>query len=136
VLTICLITFFGLNVYYVELRASHFTSLELTTAIAGIVIVFSFFRIHQKNFKKDKVVGRCLQYVGRRTLDIYLLHYLLIPFNLKEHFSFLVETPMPIIEFTITIVVTLIVVSGCLLFSKILRMSPTLAYLLFGVRKR
>lgn len=136
VLMICLITFFGLNVYYVELRASHFSSLELTTAITGIIIVFSFFRIHQNLFKKDKIVGRCLQYVGRRTLDVYLLHYLLIPFNLKEHFSFLVETPVPIIEFTITLFVTLIVVAGCLLISKILRMSSTLAYLLFGVRKR
>lgn len=136
VLMICLIIFFGLNLYYVELRASHINLLKLVTALTGIVIVFSFFRIHQDIFKKEKFIGRCLQYVGRRTLDIYLLHFLLLPVNLRMHFTFLVEHPMPIVEFAITIIIMLIVVAGCLLISKILRMSPTLAYLLFGVRKR
>ena len=109
---------------------------ELTTALTGIVIVFSFFRIHQDLFKKDRFVGRCLQYVGRRTLDIYLLHYLLLPVNLKMYFTSLAEHPIPIIELTITLIIMLIIVAGCLVISRILRMSPTLAYLLFGVRKR
>ena len=136
VLMICLVIFFGFNLYYVELRATHINLLELTTALTGIVIVFSFFRIHQDLFKKDRFVGRCLQYVGRRTLDIYLLHYLLLPVNLKMYFTFLAEHPIPIIELTITLMIMLIIVAGCLVISRILRMSPTLAYLLFGVRKR
>ena len=136
VLMICLVIFFGFNLYYVELRASHINLLELTTALTGIVIVFSFFRIHQDLFKKDRFVGRCLQYVGRRTLDIYLLHYLLLPVNLKMYFTSLAEHPIPIIELTITLIIMLIIVAGCLVISRILRMSPKLAYLLFGVRKR
>lgn len=136
VLMICLVIFFGFNLYYVELRSTHINLLELTTALTGIVIVFSFFRIHQDLFKKDKFVGRCLQYVGRRTLDIYLLHYLLLPVNLKVYFTSLAERPIPIIELTITLIIMLIIVAGCLVISRILRMSPTLAYLLFGVRKR
>jgi len=63
------------------------------------------------------------------------LHFLLLPVYLKMYFTFLVDHPMPIVELAITIIIMLIVVAGCLLISKILRMSPTLAYLLFGVRK-
>lgn len=136
VLTICLAIFFGANLYYRELDATHIALLNLFTALTGIVIVFSFFRINQEWFKKDKFVGRSLQYIGRRTLDIYLLHYLLLPTNLKIHFTSIVENPVPVIEFTITIIVTLIVVVGCLTFSRILRMSPVLSYLLFGVKNR
>ena len=135
ILTISLVIFFGANLYYRELNASHIALLNLFTALTGIIIVFSFFRTHQNLFKKEKVVGRCLQYVGRRTLDIYLLHYLLLPLNLKIYTKDLVETPMPIIELSITIFVALIVVAGCLVVSRILRMSPILSYLLFGVKK-
>ena len=135
VLMICLVTFFCLNIYYVELRDTHINFLQLATAFTGVIIIFSFFRIHQQIFTKDKFAGRFLQYVGRRTLDIYLLHYLLLPVNLKVLFHFLPEHPVPIIELAITIVITFIVVVGCLVISRILRMSPTLGYLLFGVKK-
>lgn len=136
VLTICLIIFFGVNLYYHELVETHISLLNLVTAITGIVIVFSFFRIHQAWFNKEKFVGRCLQYVGRRTLDVYLLHYLLLPVNLKVFFTSLSEHTVPIIELTITLCIALIVVTGCLVISRILRMSPTLAYLLFGVKSK
>ena len=136
VLTICLIIFFVANLYYQELTSSHISLLNLVTALCGIIIVFSFFRIHQDWFKKEKLIGRSLQYVGRRTLDVYLLHYLLLPTNLKIHFTFLVDRPAPVIEFAITIIVTLIVVMGCLAISRILRMSSFLSYLLFGVKKQ
>ncbi len=136
VVMVCLVIFFGLNLYYVELRNTHINFLEFTTAITGIVIVFSFFRIHQDLFKKDKFIGRCLQYVGRRTLDIYLLHYLLLPLNLKVYFTALPENPIPVVEFSITLFFTIIVVVGCLTISAILRMSPILSYFLFGVKKR
>ncbi|MBP5715188.1 MAG: acyltransferase [Prevotella sp.] len=136
VLTICLVIFFGFNLFYNELVSTHDSLFHLITAFVGIVIVFSFFRIHQDLFKKERNIGKCLQYVGRRTLDIYLLHYLLLPTNLKTYFTSLTECPIPIIEFTITIIVTLIVVMGCLVISRILRMSPVLSYLLFGVKKQ
>lgn len=136
VITICLVIFFGLNLYYYELIESHISLLNLFTATSGIVIVFSFFRIHQNWFTKEKTIGRCLQYVGRRTLDIYLLHYFLLPTNLTIYFTSLSEKPIPIIELSITLLIALIVVIGCLAISRILRMSSILAYLLFGVKNR
>ena len=136
VLTICLVIFFCANLYYRELDASHINLLNLFTALTGIVIVFSFFRMNQTWFTKKTFIGKSLQYVGRRTLDIYLLHYLLLPVNLKVYMTALVETPMPIIELSITVFVALIVVTGCLAISRILSMSSILSYLLFGVKNR
>ena len=136
VLTICLIVFFILNLFYDEMISSHANILLLLTAITGIVIVFSFFRLHQSSLTKETRIGRTLQYIGRRTLDIYLLHYLLLPENLRVYTSFLSEHPMPILEITLTIFISLIVVAGCLLISRLLCMSQFLAYLLFGVKNR
>lgn len=135
-LLICLVIFFGLNLYYNELLGSHINFLNLTTAITGIIIVFSFFRIHQALFSKETFIGRNLQFIGRRTLDIYLLHYLLLPLNLKVFFAPLSEYPIPLVEFSITLFISLIVIAGCLLISSILRISPILAYLLFGVKNK
>lgn len=45
----------------------------LTTIIrglAGIIIVFAFFRVHQDKFVREKGLGKVMQFVGRRTLDI------------------------------------------------------------------
>ena len=98
--------------------------------------MFSFFRINQSSFDKEKTIGRCLQYIGRRTLDVYLLHYFFLPVGLLDVSSVLRNHPMPIIEFVITLVISLIIIGGCLIFSNILRMSPAMSYLLFGVKKR
>lgn len=136
ILAICLATFFVSNLFYKELVATHINLFELAMALLGIIIVFSFFRSNQAWLTKETIIGKGLQYVGRRTLDIYLLHYLLLPVNLKEYTIALVETPMPVLELSITIAVALIVVVACLVISRILCMSPILAYLLFGVKNR
>ena len=135
-LAICIGVFFVSNLFYNELVATHINIFQLLMALLGIIIVFSFFRSNQAWFTKSTFVGRSLQYVGRRTLDIYLLHYLLLPLNLKQYTTALSETPMPILELPITIIIALTVVMFCLIISRILCLSPVLAYLLFGVKNR
>lgn len=135
VIMVSLIIFFGFNLFNNELRATHINFFNLMTALTGIILVFSFFRKHQSTFTKEKYIGRCLQYIGRRTLDIYLLHYLILPVNLVAFTTPLLRHPMPLIEFAITLCLSFIVIAGCLIISSILRMSPTLAYLLFGVKR-
>ena len=136
VILICFALFFTSNLFYDELVASHVNAFKLITAITGIIIVFSFFEKHQDTFLKEKPIGKSLQYIGRRTLDIYLLHYLILPVNLFSLTSFLREQPVPLIEFTISLVISLLVIGACLILSSILRMSPILSYLLFGVKKK
>lgn len=136
IILVCLAFFFISNLFYDELVASHINAFNLITAITGIILIFSFFEKHKDAFIKEKPIGKSLQYIGRRTLDIYLLHYLVLPVNLLGLTSFLRDNPVPLIEFIISLVISLLVIGACLILSAILRLSPISAYLLFGVKKK
>jgi fucose 4-O-acetylase-like acetyltransferase len=97
-----------------------------------LTMVFMFFR-HYSDFFSDKtVLGRSLQFIGRRTLDIYLLHYFFLPklpmvgefFRVNRH-NFILDT-------TAALVVALVVVAFCVITSQLLRVSPFLKKYLFG----
>ena len=97
-----------------------------------LTMVFMFFR-HYSDFFSDKTaLGRGLQFIGRRTLDIYLLHYFFLPklpmvgefFRLNRH-NFILDT-------TAALAVALIVVVFCVITSQLLRVSPFLKKYLFG----
>ena len=97
-----------------------------------LTMVFMFFR-HYSDFFSDKtVLGRGLQFIGRRTLDIYLLHYFFLPklpmvgefFRVNRH-NFILDT-------TAALAVALVVVAFCVITSQLLRVSSFLKKYLFG----
>ncbi len=98
----------------------------------GIIIVVTFFSKNEISFSKDTVIGRSLQYIGERTLDIYLLHYFFVPRNLEMIGQWLEINCNPILELFIEIIIALIVITVCLVSSKTIRISDYLAKLLFG----
>ena len=102
-------------------------------SLTGLVIVFSFFRNKQALFSHETRLGRTLQYVGRRTLDIYLIHYFLIPTGLRFITVFRAH-PMPVIEAFVTSAIAVIIIAASLLVSNIIRLSPFLAHWLFGAK--
>lgn len=101
----------------------------------GTTIVFNFFRIYQQNFTQATQMGRALQYVGRRTLDIYLLHYFLIP-TLPFWGNIIKESNSMVIEIIMGFCVSIFVVVFCLIISNILRTSKLLEFILFGVKQK
>lgn len=110
------------------------TPIGFLRTLTGMTILFAFFRTNQACFTKEHVMGRALQYTGRRTLDIYLLHHFLIPRGLGAAFPIFTEHPMPVIEFVCTFCIAVVIVALCLLVSNIIRLSPILAHYLFGVK--
>lgn len=50
----------------------------LAVGIAGIVMMYGTFRRLAGYFEDNTLVGRCMQYVGRHTLEVYVLHYFLL----------------------------------------------------------
>ena len=107
---------------------------RLLLSLTGLVAVFSFFRNKQDLFSHNSRLGRTMQYVGRRTLDIYLIHYFLVPTGLG-FFTVFSDHPMPIIEATVSSGIAIIIIAASLLISSIIRLSPTLAHWLFGAKK-
>lgn len=101
--------------------------------VLGMIMVFSFFRVCQQYFTREKLLGRCLQYTGSRTLDIYLLHYFFLPRFLTEWGETLRGCCQPLLELIVSMFLALCVLLICLFVSRILRLSPFLARWLFGV---
>lgn len=103
---------------------------------AGICVVFTFFRTHEALFSREKTLGRVSQFVGRRTLDIYLLHYFFLPQNLEFIGSFLKAYNNRAIDVLIMLPLSIWTMATCLLVSEIIRLSPLLEHYLFGVQRK
>ena len=102
--------------------------------ILGLTLVFTFFRRFERFFVKDKRLGRSLQYVGTRTLDIYLLHYFVLPRFLILHSDWLQAQDCRALEFVVALLLSLAVVLVCLFVSYVIRLSPFLGRFLFGAK--
>ena len=102
--------------------------------LLGIVIVYKFFQSNQITFSQNNRLGRGLQYIGRRTLDIYVLHFFLIPdlSYLKEYMG----SSSTVVGLFTCLIVALMVVAVCLVISSVLRLSPILSQYLFGVKQK
>ena len=103
-------------------------------AYLGITTVVAVFRHYEDFFSQKTRIGRSLQYIGRRTLDIYLLHYFLIP-SIPQIGNFFKSYNNFVLEATTVVALSLIVILFCLIISNIIRISPLLAHYLFGAKK-
>lgn len=133
-----IVLLFGAGVLwgYVLLPPALYPLVFLLNGFSGVVLVFYFFRRHEQAFTLNSHKGRWLQYIGRRTLDIYLLHYFFLPRHLEAVGAFFKENPNPTIELFVSGVLSLMVIALCLAVSSIIRLSPVLAYWLFGVKAK
>ena len=106
------------------------------SGICGMVMVFTFFRYFASWFTKERPLGRCLQYVGTRTLDIYLLHFFFLPESILLYNRQLLVYGNKALEAAVVLGESLVVLALCLLASYIIRLSPFLAHYLFGVKPK
>ena len=104
--------------------------------ICSMAIVFSFFRKFASWFTKEKLLGRSLQYIGTRTLDIYLLHFFFLPESFLQENRNLLVYDNKLLEVGVVLGEALLVVGACLVTSYVLRLSPFLAHYLFGVKDK
>lgn len=109
------------------------TNLPRTTAMYCLMfIVVMFFRFYQRWFTRQTFIGRCFQYVGTRTLDVYLLHFILMP-KLPAVGKWMDKLqPNFILDILISLLPAIVIVAFCLLVSNILRVSPLFSENFFG----
>ena len=129
-LPVCIILFFMIEAFRDVLPVKAIP-IQCLLSLTGVIILFSFFHRKQALFSRETALGRTMQYVGRRTLDIYLLHFFLLPFNLSV-FTLFRDHPMPVIELFASSAIAILIIAVCLLISSIIRLSPWLAKWLFG----
>ncbi len=98
--------------------------------ILGMTMIFALFRyLSILNFQFS-----ILNYIGKRTLDIYLLHYFFLPEFLRPHATQLLSTVPSLLLSLVVLLVALVVVAICLATSYLLRLNPFLGRYLFGVK--
>lgn len=134
--TFTIVSAFILMTIYSNYMINHINTLyRFTFPILWIVISFMFFRHYQEAFIKNTFIGKCFQVIGKRTLDIYYLHYLLLPIQLSEVLPVFHDTPIPVVEYFTTTLIVAVIIIICLVVSSFIRLSPTLAHYLFGASK-
>lgn len=113
------------------------TNLPRTVAVYSLVLlVVAFFRYYASWFTRQTLAGRTLQYIGTRTLDVYLLHFILMP-RLPEVGAWLNRhQPNFVVDVTLSVLLALLVIAFCLLISNILRVSPVYSEYFFGRKKQ
>lgn len=104
----------------------------LINGFLGVTIIFTVFRKSEKWFEADHRISHWMQYIGRHTLDIYLLHYFFLPYNLRFVGDYFNAHPDHTVELFVSIALSLMVITVCLLVSKVIYTSPRLGEFLFG----
>lgn len=102
--------------------------------VFGMLMVFVLFR-HAASWLQRLHLSRPLQYVGTRTLDIYLLHYFFLPRFLMAYAPQLQAFDSQLLEFVVIMAISLVVLGLCLITSYVIRLSPFLGHYLFGVKR-
>ena len=109
--------------------------MEIIPRYSSLILVFTYFHTYQNNFTNKSRCGVMLQFIGKRTLDIYLLHYFLLP-NLHFIGTFLKQDQNIVLELILGISIALLVIVLCLVISSIIRINPILSKLLLGTNNR
>lgn len=107
---------------------------DLVFRYLGVLTLFAFFMYKEEYFQSNNWTVRTLSFVGKRTLDFYLIHYFLLPAGILLP-SCMYSNNMWYVQLLILFASAIIVIAGCLLFSEMIRMSPTLSSLMLGTRK-
>lgn len=139
-----LLTFFILftitwNKYLIQYSLIQIFNLEFLLRYLGLFLVFTLFYHYRGFFDSDFLAVKSLRFVGRRTLDIYLLHYFFLPSKVLNLYPLFdskvgVNPKDTVLEFTILIVLTILVIACCLLVSAIIRSSSVLGHYLLGAK--
>lgn len=105
---------------------------DLAIRYTGLFLVFSLFAKNAAFFNENGQISRTMQFVGRRTLDIFLIHYFFLP-NIQFLKFFFISNENVVLEFLLSSVLALIIIVISLAISGAIRNSIFLSKYLFGV---
>lgn len=103
---------------------------DIVVRYMGLFVVFSFFYNKQEECNKEGSFMRSVRYIGRHSLEIYLLHFFFLPtlMWLKP----LREDSLIVCELPIALILSLVVVGVVLVLNKILVRSKYVSFFLYG----
>ncbi|MDE6234529.1 MAG: acyltransferase [Muribaculaceae bacterium] len=106
---------------------------DILVRYLGLLLVIIVFYANRNSIQTDTTPNRWLKFIGRRTLDIYMLHYFFLP-NMTILYPWIANDQLIIIQLMISLIISFAIVCVCLGISYIIRRSQTLEAWLFGVK--
>lgn len=106
--------------------------LSYPLGVLTMVLIVQFFFSKKFSFDRNTMFSKTIRFIGRRTLDIYFIHFFILP-NIHFLRPYIIQSP--VIVLTTGIILSLIVCGISLLIGEVIRTSPTLADWLLGVKK-
>jgi len=113
-----------------------FAYIGLNSTLCSLIVAFSYINVMVFFFRRtcNNRYNATVEYIAKRTLDIYLFHFFLLP-------AFVVEMPAVfnpdtniLITLVLIIVLSLIVLLGTLALTKFIEYSKILSFLMLGKR--
>lgn len=102
--------------------------------ISVVHVIYSLVVAYKETF--PEVIQKAMLYIGRHTLDIYVLHFFFLPRNQSWISSLLgIENGIShniLFELFGGVALALIIISGCLILSSIIRLSKLLSVVFLG----
>lgn len=110
------------------------TNLALTLHNSlGLLIMWYAFARYQQVGTRDNI-NRFLKLIGRRSIDVYFLHYFILPYDMGFVGQFFLEYDMPFIEYCLALLIAIPMVLASLGLGQLLRLSPLASKLLLGAK--
>jgi len=106
----------------------------LTVSILGILVVYRCFYALRHVLDNGSRVSRALAFAGRRTLDVYLIHYFFMP-GMAPYLPGLHVMDSTWANALTSVSLSVAIYCACLCVSRLIRFSPTLAHWLLGANK-
>lgn len=104
----------------------------VTFEMSSLMLLFAMFYRHRNCFSMSDGFAKSLLFVGRRTLDIYLLHYFFLPKDLHAVGTYFMEHSSPTVEFVAGMLITFVIIALCLFVSEVFRSSRLFAKWVLG----
>lgn len=123
------IAFYKYGISYLKYFAVLISLIVNTSSLILIWICFERF----PQLSTTTSTGRFLSFVGRRSIDVYFLHYFFLPFNLGIIGELCIELNSSLLSYLIATLLSIIITALSLGLGQILRLSPFTAKYLLGV---
>lgn len=107
---------------------------DILIRYVGVMMVVSVVFAYKSYFENQNFIPRTFRLIGRRSLDIYMIHYFFLPV-LPWTMEWLANNYMISAQLLLCTLISIVVVAICLLLSSITRSSHFLSVWLWGVRK-
>lgn len=107
----------------------------LLVGVSGVIVIFTLFRfLSTISSNVCYHTSSILQFIGRRTLDIYLIHYFFLPYHIEKLADSMNLQENSFLCMLISLPLALGVTAISLLVSYIIRLSPFLGKYLLGAK--